>query len=469
MDSERLWRGAAIVLCAAVPVSFYALGDIADAFPGVLTTQREEQGPAAGPAAVAEDWERTAPRAPRGSETPMVPTGTAPAATDLAARMAAHADLPVVAGNLAFSVVDAETGTVLAEREAAAPLIPASTQKLLTAAAVLRTHTGDEVLTTAASVQDGAVTLIGGGDMTLQDEDLRALARQTVALAAEQGLTEATLTLDASFLEGGQNSAWGDNGTAGGWVAPTAALALNGGMLDGEQYGPKSTDPAGDAARRFAELLAEEGLEVVGEIASGQAPAGAPQVEVHSAPLGDLVRHTLLISDNTTAELLAHLVALSRGEPATPEGAAQAVQAEIEDLGIELGVPSTDLENLQIHDGSGLSRQNRVPPALLAAVLAETASGDVPRLEQILYDVPIAGLSGTLAERFDEGDTVDARGQVRGKTGYLGGAATLAGVAVLPDGRTVGYSIVVHGFDGADAAAAREAVDQVAAELVQKE
>src|SRR5699024_3488445 len=88
---------------------------------------------------------------------------------------------------------------------------------------------------------------------------------------------------------------------------------------------------------------------------------------------------------------------------------------------------------------------------LLAAVLAQVSSGEAPRLEQILFDVPIAGLSGTLVDRFDTDDTAPARGLVRGKTGYLGGAATLAGVAVMPDGRTVGYSIVVHGFDGADA------------------
>ena len=40
-------------------------------------------------------------------------------------------------------------------------------------------------------------------------------------------------------------------------------------------------------------------------------------------------------------------------------------------------------------------------------------------------------------------------------------------MTVLPDGRTVGYSIVVHGFDGGDADAARAAVDDVAAEMVQ--
>ena len=37
----------------------------------------------------------------------------------------------------------------------------------------------------------------------------------------------------------------------------------------------------------------------------------------------------------------------------------------------------------------------------------------------------------------------------------------------MPDGRTVGYSIVVHGFDGVDADDARAAVDAVASELAE--
>src|SRR5699024_6834803 len=162
----------------------------------------------------------------------------------------------------------------------------------------------------------------------------------------------------------------------------TASLAMEEGWLDGEQYGPKSTDPAGDAAERFAELLEEAGLEVAGEIAEAQAPAGAPAAEIASEPLSELVRHTLQFSDNTTAGLPAHLVALSRGEETTPEGAAAAVEAEIRDLGTEIGLGEEDLAALDLHDGSGLSRANRVPPALLSAVLAEVASGEVPALEQ---------------------------------------------------------------------------------------
>ncbi|MDN5899722.1 MAG: D-alanyl-D-alanine carboxypeptidase, partial [Brachybacterium sp.] len=346
-------------------------------------------------------------------------------------------------------------------------LVPASTLKLLTAAAVLRQYRGDEVLHTRAAVQDGVITLVGGGDMTLSEDDLRELATEAVALASAQGTTEVSVALDTGYLEGGANPAWGNNGQAGGWVTPTASLALDEGWLDGEQYGPKSATPARDAAERFAELLDEAGLTVTGEVTGARAPEDAPTAEIRSETIAELVRHTLLISDNTTAELLAHLVALSRGEETTPAGAAAAVEAEIQELAEEIGVASEVVDSLEIHDGSGLSRQNRVPPALLSAVLADVASGEAPALEQILFDVPIAGLSGTLADRFDAEGAEDASGLVRGKTGYLGGAATLAGVTVLPDGRTVGYSIVVHGFDGVDALAARAAVDEVAVEMVQ--
>lgn len=461
-----MWRLTAIVMCAAVPASFYVLGDLMDAFPGVLTIRSQEQGPQAGPRAVAEDWERVDPTEAAD------PVASSPAPldpADLQARMDAKAELPVIAGNLAYSVVDSATGEVLAERSSGEALVPASTLKLLTAAAVLRTYTGDEVLVTRATVQDGVVTLVGGGDMTLTEDDLRDLAGQAAALATEQGTSEVSLRLDDSHLVGGRNENWGSNGPEGGWVTPTASLALDEGWLDGEQYGPKSTDPAGDAAERFAALLGEAGLTVTGEITEAAAPDGAPAAEVASEPLSEIVRHTLLISDNTTAELLAHLVALADGGETTPAGAAAAVESEIRDLAAEAGLPETILDGLDLRDGSGLSRENRVPPALLAAVVAEASSGRTPVLEQILYDVPIAGLSGTLADRFDHGDTTEAAGIVRGKTGYLGGAATLAGVAVLPDGRTVGYSIVVHGFDGARADEARAAVDEVAVEMVQRD
>src|SRR5699024_8745210 len=191
-----------------------------------------------------------------------------------------------------------------------------------------------------------------------------------------QGTAEVALALDNGYLVGGPNPAWGGNGRDGGWVTPTASLALEEGWLDGEQYGPKSATPARDAAERFGELLDEAGLTVtraaprprdaadaLGQlpdaagppVAGGRpeapAPEGAPTAQIHSETLAELVRHTLLISDNTPAELLAHLVALSRGEETTPAGAAAAVEAEIRELAEELGVAPEALDSLEIHDG----------------------------------------------------------------------------------------------------------------------
>src|SRR5699024_9550240 len=56
--SGRMWRTTAIVTCAAVPASFYLIGDLTDAFPGILTVRTSEEDPSFGPRALAEDWER---------------------------------------------------------------------------------------------------------------------------------------------------------------------------------------------------------------------------------------------------------------------------------------------------------------------------------------------------------------------------------------------------------------------------
>jgi D-alanyl-D-alanine carboxypeptidase/D-alanyl-D-alanine-endopeptidase (penicillin-binding protein 4) len=465
MQSEKVWRAVAVTLCALVPVSFYGIGDLADAFPGVLTLDREVTESPVGPRAQGEDYDRTehTALAPDAAEDPADDNGL-----DLEERMSAYADDPVVDGNLSFTVVDAADGNVIASRDPDTARIPASTLTLLTASAALSVLDPESTLTTSTVVKDDTVTLVGTGDMTLTKKKLGTLADETVAnLGEDTGSVE--LVLDTTALPGGENPAWGNNGRAGGWVAPTAALAIDGGRLDGTAYGPKSEDPAGDAAKVFADLLEDRGVKVDGEITEGEAPESGKEASIESATIEEIVQHTLVNSDNTLAELLAHLVAREKGMEATPENAAKAVDEEIQVLGSRLGLPEEDLAAISIHDGSGLSKQDRVPPVVFATILGQVASGSAPELEPLLYDVPIGGLSGTLVDRFEDEEVTDARGVIRGKTGYLGGTAALAGVTTLPDGRTVTFAILVHGFDGEDAIEARAAVDQVAAEIVQRD
>ena len=219
----------------------------------MLTIEPEETEPAAGPPAQAESWDRAPGEVPTGA------VATSPdlaEQTDLQARMDGHADLPVVADGLAFSVVDAGTNEVLAERDAGTARTPASTLKLLTAAAVLRQYEGDEVLATRASVEDGVVTLQGGGDMTLSEEDLRELAADTAALAREQD-TEEVSRADTS-LGGGGELRLGRQRHCRRLGGPDRCARVEEAGWTRTSTAPNRATRT-DAAELFAELLAEEG------------------------------------------------------------------------------------------------------------------------------------------------------------------------------------------------------------------
>jgi D-alanyl-D-alanine carboxypeptidase/D-alanyl-D-alanine-endopeptidase (penicillin-binding protein 4) len=100
---------------------------------------------------------------------PSVDAGAVPSSAGLAAAVTAALADPVLAPGLAVSVVDTEDGRTLYERGASQSLIPASTAKILTAAAVLTALPPDLRLTTrvVAGAAPGEVVLVGGGDPTL--------------------------------------------------------------------------------------------------------------------------------------------------------------------------------------------------------------------------------------------------------------------------------------------------------------
>ena len=54
-------------------------------------------------------------------------------------------------------------------------------------------------------------------------------------------------------------------------------------------------------------------------------------------------------------------------------------------------------------DGSGLARGSAVPPDTLARLLLLAADGAHPALAPLLDGLPVAGFSGTLADRFGTG------------------------------------------------------------------
>ncbi|HET8642999.1 MAG TPA: D-alanyl-D-alanine carboxypeptidase, partial [Pseudonocardiaceae bacterium] len=84
------------------------------------------------------------------------------------------------------------------------------------------------------------------------------------------------------------------------------------------------------------------------------------------------------------------------------------------------------------------------------------------RLRPMVNGLPVAGGSGTLAERYLAGPSVPGRGHVRAKTGTLEGVNSLAGIVVDADGRLLVFALLSN---GSTAATARPALDAIAAAL----
>ena len=112
----------------------------------------------------------------------------------------------------------------------------------------------------------------------------------------------------------------------------------------------------------------------------------------------------------------------------------------------------------RLADGSGLDREGRVTAALLTTLLARAADPERPGLRPVLTGLPVAGFTGTLSTRYQDGtDTTGATGLIRAKTGTLSGVNALSGTVVDPQGRLLAFAFLAAG--STEPAAAEAALD----------
>ncbi|MFE1552214.1 D-alanyl-D-alanine carboxypeptidase/D-alanyl-D-alanine-endopeptidase [Streptomyces sp. NPDC058718] len=459
MPEPRMWQltaGSAALGLALAAVAVTAAGPWDT---GQRTAERARAAaPATGGAHHAPPPAPAAPRrpAPAPSAPGVLPALHAPAAAerpagrpaDLAATLVPLLADPGLGPLRTASVVDTATGTQLYGEGAGTPMTPASTVKIATVAAALSALGPDHrIPTTVTASADGrTVTLTGGGDPTLDPARLGRLAADTARALKARGHTSVRLAYDTSLYEGPELHPIGPNEN----LAPVTALMTGEGRLDksGSGPAPRTADPAGDTATAFAGLLTAAGVKITGEptratdapakatgtpAAAPKAPA--PLARTHSAPLADLAERTLTHSDNDLAEALARQTALARKQPASFDGAGQAVRDELAELGLPLA-------GARFADGSGLDRRDRVSAALLTALLTRAADPARPALRPVLTGLPVGGFTGTLAGRFDTAPATAGAGLVRAKTGTLTGVNTLAGTVVTADGRLLAFAFL---------------------------
>jgi serine-type D-Ala-D-Ala carboxypeptidase/endopeptidase (penicillin-binding protein 4) len=216
----------------------------------------------------------------------------------------------------------------------------------------------------------------------------------------------------------------------------------------GEQSWPVADpQPATYDARLLEGLWREMGGTLTGRVREGAAPEGKPSFEHRSPPLAEVVRDINKFSNNVMAEqLFLTLAAQSQpGRPATAEAARALVRAwVIERVGNDPGA------ELVVHNGSGLSRENRVSARVFARVLVALWAS--PVMSELMSSLPIAATDGTL--RRLRGASVVGRAHL--KTGSLRDAAGIAGYLLPASGRRL---VLVAHINHANANAARPALE----------
>lgn len=447
----------------------YAAADTYDVVPGFLTTDPARPPVTPYPEPVAQgpaDGVRDAKLTTLPGDAPMPEAG---AVRDEIDGIVKKADL---GKDLGVDIRDAESGEQLYEQDSGKPHTPASVTKVLTSSAALAAIGSNTTFATTAVPDGDTLVLRGGGDAMLSTgksdpeavdgrAGLQTLADESAAALKKSGTDTVRVAYDESQYTGpGYHPSWAASDLGNGYAAPVSPLMVHAGRMKKGVDLSRTEEPGKFAAGAFAKSLEKAGISVDGDVEAGKAPEDAdPIAQVESAPVSAIAKKLMVDSDNIVAEALGRQVAISAGEDPSFEGATRAVVAELDALGI-------NTEGVSLADLSGLSYDNRITPRALTETvrLAATAQGPVAALSPTL---PVAGYSGTLAERFRTDAEDDAAGKVHAKTGYLRTVTSLTGTLVTNDNRLVVFTLMSNGLDAKGTLKARGVLDEIAAALTE--
>lgn len=343
-------------------------------------------------------------------------------------------------------VIDANSGKVLVDINGDQAMIPASTLKIFTGIAAMNVLGAQTRFETAVKRDGNQLTIIGGGDPTLVSQtpenwrgkppgsEQPPSIDQLADLAATAiGKTTEIFVVnfdDSLFADPEAHESWPDLYIRTGEVAPAQGLTMDFGINDSEAV---MKDPAQSAAQYFADALTARGIPAtLGE----RKLAGETAIvltSIKSATVTDIVERMITTSNNTMAEFLAHHVGGANGGYTFDAGGKATTE--------ELKSAQIDLTGVTILDGSGLSRSNRASAKSLVSALSYANKTEGAAWSN-LSGLPVAGISGTLIDRYDIGEP--GRGTVRAKTGTLSKVVSLSGTLVDASGDLLIFTFIAN-------------------------
>ena len=361
--------------------------------------------------------------------------------------------------HLGVLIVNPETGDTLYSRNPGKLFMPASNQKILTAAVALaqlgpeyRYHT---VIAKRGQIRDsvlkGDLIVIGRGDPTISDR-VHGSATQEMAEIADsikaRGINRVTGTLKQggnAFPDSiyGYGWEWDDIGGESG--APVDELLFNEGMVQrAARIGGRDTvisvatrTPGYVYLGALYSALAQRGVRVDGLVDLNADSLVTPYDTVYvieSPPLREILKVFMKPSQNQIGEALLKTIGLEKTGIGSADAGAEIMTGQLR----EWGVDSTEVV---VYDGSGLSRHDLVTPRTMVKVLSAMQKDTA---FSVYYDsFPIAGVDGTIRSRMKG---TPAENNLRGKTGTIEFVRSLSGYVDTAEGQRLVFSFLSNHF-----------------------
>lgn len=356
-------------------------------------------------------------------------------------------------GSVAVVVADLRDGRIIDSHNASLPLIPASILKSVTTATLLSNVGKDFRYATEVfadgPVEDGVLrgNLIvkGACDPTLGSSEEPPSA--DIASEVSEALRAACIRKVEGAIVLDEDDFTGPSCPPS-WLAAdlphaygTGSHAIN--YADNASGSRSVADPGSRLLVRLRTALGRDGVSVGAE----PLPAGKRRILAShlSAPVDEIMRSCMMRSDNLFAEsMLRTLSARLGGDGSTADGARRELS-----FWRDAAMP---LDGVEIVDGSGLSRSNRVTADFMSSLLT-TMSAD-PYYASFF---PLAGMEGTLKKFLAD---TPLEGYIAMKTGSMKGIQCYAGYKLDDDYRPTHVVVVIVNDLTGSRAAMRQAASR---------
>ncbi len=387
-------------------------------------------------------------------------------------------------------VQDARSTEARYQHRSQETFVPASNQKLLTTAAVLRALGPQHRFRTAFELRQGVLEVTAAGDPNWQTgathDPARVFARvaERLALAGVRRIRGIGLRV-GRFGGPIRPQGWPQDQLHRAYCAGTAGLAVDAGCFVarvtpgvGKQAAVELLAPLGmpvtggikvvskagarfglrdDGGRLLAhgsiyrksrrapvrgplqdpnagfQLYLRHSLAKAGIQVDATAPAVDREILVYETFLHEALPAVLRDSSNFHAEQLLRVLGAEREDDGSYAGGLRALRAQLRDM---LGQLPGDL---RLVDGSGLSKHNRLTPQLIVRVLRAVVRSNHGK--EFVAALARGRRSGTLARRFEGCEFAP---QVFAKTGTLNGVSCLSGVLTDAGSRLMVFSICMN-------------------------